>query len=75
MVCLFLLRVEPKPLPKSNKAAGVDMGLLSFAALSDGSTISNPRYLRKAENKLKYEQRRLSKKRMKSNSAKNRKLS
>lgn len=71
-VC-FSCEVEPKPLPKSNKAAGVDMGLLSFAALSDGSTISNPRYLRKAENKLKYEQRRLSKKRMKSNSRKKQK--
>jgi putative transposase len=63
-VC-FSCEVEPNPLPKSYKSVGVDMGILSFATLSDGSTISNPRYLRKTENKLKYEQRRLSKKQIK----------
>ncbi len=35
------------------EAVGIDLGLLHFATLSDGSTIENPRYVRQAENKLK----------------------
>src|SRR5438874_1980880 len=37
----------------SEEAAGIDLGLLHFATLSDGSTVENPRHLRQAENKLK----------------------
>lgn len=40
---------------------GLDMGLSSFVTLSNGSTIDNPRYLRKSEKQLKKAQRRLSK--------------
>ena len=36
----------------SDEAAGIDLGLLHFATLSDGSTIENPRYFRKGEKKL-----------------------
>jgi putative transposase len=36
----------------SEEAVGIDLGLLHFATLSDGSTIENPRYLRAAEAKL-----------------------
>lgn len=49
---------------------GVDLGLLTFAALSDGNTIDNPRYLRTSESKLKHEQRLLSRKKKGSNSRK-----
>ncbi len=34
------------------EAIGIDLGLLHFATLSDGSTIENPRYLRAAQGKL-----------------------
>jgi putative transposase len=38
---------------------GIDLGLLHFATLSDGSTIENPRYLRVAEAKLARAQQRV----------------
>src|SRR5712691_3349801 len=40
----------------------MDLGLLHFATLSDGSTIENPRHLRQAEQKLKKLQEALSRK-------------
>jgi putative transposase len=46
----------------SEEAVGIDLGLLHFATLSDGSTIENPRHLRKAEPKLKRLQEALSRK-------------
>jgi putative transposase len=52
--------VAPSPLPPTSKAIGVDVGLESFATLSDGTQIANPRYYRAAERKLKQAQRRLS---------------
>ena len=41
---------------------GIDVGLLSFAAFSDGSKIENPRYYRKSEKRLAKLQRQLSRK-------------
>jgi putative transposase len=41
---------------------GIDLGLKSFAVLSDGTTIENPKHLRKMEEKLRREQRRFSRK-------------
>ena len=43
-------------------AVGIDVGLESFATLSDGSQIQNPRFYRKAEKKLRGLQRSLSRK-------------
>jgi putative transposase len=42
----------PEPLPLSQEEIGIDLGLLHFAALSDGTLIDNPRYFRKAEKVL-----------------------
>ena len=50
---------EPKPSKISNPV-GIDMGLSSFAVLSDGSEIKNPRLLRRAEEELVAAQRSLS---------------
>jgi IS605 OrfB family transposase len=50
----------------SEKAVGIDLGLLHFATLSDGSTIENPRHLRQAEQKLKTLQKALSRKKRRS---------
>jgi len=49
------------------KKVGIDVGLLTFAALSDGAKIENPRYFRKSEEKLARLQRRLSRKKKGSN--------
>ena len=46
----------------SEEAVGIDLGLLHFATLSDGSTIENPRHLRTSEYKLKKLQEVLSRK-------------
>lgn len=46
----------------SEEAVGIDLGLLHFGTLSDGSTIDNPRHLRHAEQKLKELQDALSRK-------------
>jgi putative transposase len=41
-------------------AVGIDVGLESFATLSDGTKIDNPRWLKRSEKKLTREQKRLS---------------
>jgi len=43
---------------------GIDLGLRSFAVISDGTIIKNPRHFKKYEKKLKSLQRRLSRKRL-----------
>jgi len=47
---------------KSDNVVGVDVGLKKFVVLSDNTTISNPKYLKRTEKKLVRAQRRLSKK-------------
>ncbi len=54
--------VEHELMEASPEAVGIDLGLLHFATLSDGSTIENPRYLRKGEKKLEKLQQALSQK-------------
>jgi putative transposase len=49
---IFACEVKDEPLPENPQAVGIDLGLLHFATLSDGSTIENPRHFRKAEKKL-----------------------
>ncbi|HEU5200116.1 MAG TPA: transposase [Ktedonobacterales bacterium] len=46
----------------TDKAIGIDVGLKAFYTDSDGHTITTPRYLRKAEKRLKRLQRRVSRK-------------
>lgn len=43
-------------------AIGIDVGLLSFLTLSDGTKVDNPRWLKQSEKKLARLQRKLSKK-------------
>lgn len=59
-VCL-VVEFEPQALPKSTEAVGIDVGLYSFATLSTGETIPNPRFFRKEEKALAKAQRRFSK--------------
>ncbi len=48
--------------PNKTNKIGIDVGLENFATLSDGTTIQNPRFLVKSEDKLLKYQRRLSRK-------------
>ena len=50
-----------KPISE-NKAIGIDLGIKSFAMLSNGLEIENPKHLRKSIKKLKKLQRKVSKK-------------
>src|SRR5262249_20095020 len=56
----FSVEAESKPLPESNSAVGIDMGLHKFATLSTGEEISNPRFFREEEKALAKAQKRLS---------------
>jgi putative transposase len=58
--------VEQEPMEENTEAVGIDLGLLHFATLSDGSTIENPRFLRKAEQRLEHLQQALSRKKRRS---------
>ncbi|HEU5369847.1 MAG TPA: transposase, partial [Ktedonobacterales bacterium] len=49
----FSCEVEAEPLPPSDEAVGIDLGLLHFATLSTGETIENPRPYRKGLKRLK----------------------
>ncbi len=55
----------PDPAPVTameERAVGIDVGLKSFAVLSDGTEIENPRFLGRALAKLRHAQRRLHRK-------------
>jgi putative transposase len=58
----FVIESRPDPLPETEQAVGIDLGLTHFAVLSDGRKIASPRFLRRAEKKLKRAQRVLSRK-------------
>lgn len=55
----FSIEYEPVSLPETDARVGLDVGLLSFATLSDGTTIENPRHYRTAQAKLRVAQRRV----------------
>ena len=58
----FVIELEPGTLPETEPVIGIDLGLTHFAVLSDGRKITSPRFLRRAEKKLKHAQRVLSRK-------------
>lgn len=53
----FSCEVEPRPLSPTDVGVGVDVGLASFATLSTGDEIENPRFYRRDEADLKRVQR------------------
>ena len=53
----FSVEVETQPLPKNGKAVGVDVGLNSFATLSTGKQVPNPRFFRTDKKALAKAQR------------------
>jgi putative transposase len=56
-VCFSCADIPVAPLPPTEQETGIDVGLESFATLSDGTMIHNPRCYRKAERRLKTAQR------------------
>jgi len=56
----FSVELKPKRLPPVPCVVGVDLGLESFATLSTGEKIENPRFFRKEEKALAKAQRKLS---------------
>jgi IS605 OrfB family transposase len=55
----FVVEVARNPLTAVEREVGVDLGLHVLAALSDGTTVPNPRWLRQAERALRRAQRTL----------------
>ncbi|WP_046468934.1 RNA-guided endonuclease InsQ/TnpB family protein [Allosalinactinospora lopnorensis] len=58
----FVVETAKEPLPESAAEVGIDLGLTHFAVLSDGTKIDNPRFLRRAERRLRKAQQALARK-------------
>jgi putative transposase len=65
-VC-FSVECEAQPLPTCDNSIGVDVGLSTFATLSDGTEIENPRYHKESQAKLRRAQRKVSRRKKGSN--------
>ncbi|MGX6509165.1 RNA-guided endonuclease InsQ/TnpB family protein [Rhodococcus sp. SJ-2] len=63
----FVVETTDVPLPESDAEVGIDLGLTTFAVLSDGKTITSPKFLRRAERTLCKAQQALSRKQKGSN--------
>src|SRR6266699_6664218 len=57
----FSVECEPERLPETPTQVGIDVGLSTFATLSDGRAIANPRFFRTEEKALAKAQRKHSK--------------
>jgi len=57
----FSVEYAPSPAPQKETIVGIDVGLESFATLSNGEKIENPRFFRTDEKALAKAQRKLSK--------------
>jgi putative transposase len=55
----FSVEVESKPLVPCATSVGIDVGLESFAVLSDGTVVNNPRHYKHAQAALRIAQRRV----------------
>ncbi len=66
-VCISCADVPRQPLAPTGQEIGIDLGLESFAMLSDGTMIHNPRCYRRAERRLKTAQRRVARRKKGSN--------
>ncbi len=58
---MFSCELEPVHLPENDQAVGIDVGLHSFATLSTGECIDNPKFFRQEEKALAKAQRKLCK--------------
>ncbi|MEU1430910.1 transposase [Nocardia sp. NPDC005746] len=58
----FVVQTDDRPLPDLDAEVGIDLGLSTFAVLSDGTRIESPRFLRQAERRLRKAHKALSRK-------------
>ena len=58
----FVVDTGDDPLPEVVSEVGIDPGANHFAVLSDGRKVTNPRFLRCAERKLRRAQKAMSRK-------------
>jgi putative transposase len=56
----FSCEVSAQPLPENTNRVGIDLGLESFATLSTGEIVDNPRWFRTQQKRLRRAQRRVS---------------
>ena len=56
-----ICETEPSPLPRSDNAVGLDMGIRYLIADSDGGMVENPRHAKKSAHTLARAQRKLAK--------------
>lgn len=61
-VSLCCVDVDIKPVPITNNAVGIDLGIKEFCITSDGELVNNPKYLKQSLDKLAKAQRELSRK-------------
>ena len=59
---IFQVEVEKKPLEKTGKVVGIDLGVEKLVTTSDGVVIENPKVFDKVERKTKFLQKLLSRK-------------
>lgn len=57
---IFTVEDAPKPLPKTGKQVGLDVGIESFVTLSDGTQIDNFKYYESSQKALRKAQRKVS---------------
>jgi len=57
---IFVCECETQPLAPTNRVVGIDMGIESFAVLSTGEKIPNPKFFYEEEKELARAQRKLS---------------
>jgi len=71
----ILVRMEiSNPIPLTGNVTGIDMGLNHFLTLSNGDKVSNPRFFRESQAKLRTAQKHLSRKKKGSSRYKKQKL-
>lgn len=58
----MIVEVDPEQFPKTGDDVGIDFGISRLATLSNGERVSNPRYLRTHERKMKRIQKSLARK-------------
>ena len=58
-VTIFCSEVETRYLPATGRQVGVDRGVISVVATSDGTLVNNPRFIARSANRLAGAQRRL----------------
>lgn len=56
----FACEVEPDPLPETNRAIGIDVGIHHLLATSDGQIYENPHWYREGQARLRRIQRKVS---------------